>query len=138
EVFEAEATFEQLLGVALGLLLVDDLLEVLHEADDVAEAEDAAGHAVGAEELELIDALAHTGEADRCTRDVAHRQGCATACVAVELGEEDTSQPDALMKRSGSLDRVLTDHGVDDEQDVLRPSLGLDVGELLHQRLVDR
>jgi hypothetical protein len=35
---------------------IDDLLEVLHEADDVAHAEDAARHALGAELLELVEA----------------------------------------------------------------------------------
>ena len=36
------------------------------------------------------------------------------------------------------LDRVLADHRVDDEEDVLRLGLRLDVGELLHELLVDR
>ena len=37
------------LGVLLGLLLVDDLLEVLDQADDVAHAEDARREALGPE-----------------------------------------------------------------------------------------
>src|SRR5690606_20957276 len=45
--------------------LVDDGLEVLHQADDVTHAEHAAGHAVGAEELELIRGLAHADEDHR-------------------------------------------------------------------------
>ena len=62
EVVEGEVALEHARGVFLGLLLVDDLLEVLHQADDVAHAEDAARHAVGAELLELVGRLADAGE----------------------------------------------------------------------------
>jgi hypothetical protein len=55
EVLEGELAREHALGVPLGLLLIDDLLEVLHEADDVAHAQDAARHALGAELLELVE-----------------------------------------------------------------------------------
>ena len=51
-----------------GLLLVDDLLEVLHQADDVAHAEHAARHALGAELFELVELLADAGEAHRARR----------------------------------------------------------------------
>ena len=44
------------------------LFEVLHQADDVAHAEDAARHALGAELLELVERLAHAEELDRLAR----------------------------------------------------------------------
>ena len=45
----------------------------------------------------------------------------------------------AVVERGRGLDRVLADHRVDHEQHVLRLDvLVLIVGELLHQRLVDR
>ncbi len=47
-------------------------------------------------------------------------------------------RPSRSWKRLRGLDRVLADHRVDDEEDVLGLDLRLDVGELLHQRLVDR
>src|SRR5262249_12138444 len=40
QILEAEAPAQEPRGVLLGLALVDDLLEVAHEADDVAHAED--------------------------------------------------------------------------------------------------
>ena len=47
-------------------------------------------------------------------------------------------RPSALVEALRDLDRVLADHRVDDEEDVLGLDCGLDVGELLHERLVDR
>ena len=57
-VVEGEPRHEEALGGLGGLLLVDDLLGLLDEADDVAHAEDALGHALRYEGLELVDLLA--------------------------------------------------------------------------------
>ena len=62
----------------------------------------------------------------------------AAARVAVELREDDAGEVQAIVEALRDLDRVLTDHRVDDEEDVLGLGLLLDVGELLHQLLVDR
>src|SRR5690606_27872640 len=87
EVVEGELPGEDLRGVRLGLLLVDDPLEVFHQADDVAEAENAARQAVRAELLELVEALAHAEELDRLAGDLLDGEGRAAAGGAVELGE---------------------------------------------------
>ena len=47
------------------------------------------------------------------------------------------SNCDDLGELLGDVDRVLAGHGVDDEQDVVRLDRLLDVGELVHQLLVD-
>ncbi len=137
EVLEGELPLEHPLGVFLGLLLVDDALEVLHQADDVAHAEDAARHALGAELLEGVHALAHAGELDRRAGDLLDRERSAAAGVAVELGQDHARQVEPVVEGLGGLDRVLTDHGVDDEEDVVRLGLALDRRQLLHEGLVD-
>ncbi len=111
-------------GVLLGLLLVDDVLEVLHQADDVAHPEDAARHAVGAEDLELVGGLAHAGEDDGRAGDLLDAQRGAAAGVAVELGEDDAAHREAIVEGARGLDGVLADHRVDDEEDVLRRGPG--------------
>jgi hypothetical protein len=45
---------------------------------------------------------------------------------------------EALVERIGDVDRVLTGHRVEDEEDVVRAGALVDVLELLHQGLVDR
>jgi hypothetical protein len=90
--FEREVAREHpLRGVFLGLLLIDDVFEVLHEADDVAHAEDAARHALGAELLELVGGLADAAEAHGRARHLFHAERRAAARVAVELGEHDAA-----------------------------------------------
>ena len=66
---------------------------------------------------------------------VAHRQRRATAGVAVELGQDDTGEVDALLERLGRLDRGLADHRVDDEQHLVGLDRVADVGGLLHEVL---
>ena len=61
----------------------------------------------------------------------------ATAGVAVELGQHDAGEVDAVLERLGGGDRVLADHRVDDEQDLVGLDRVADVGGLLHQLGVD-
>ena len=68
---------------------------------------------------------------------VGDRQRRATAGVAVELGQDDAGEVDALLERLGRLDRGLADHRVDDEEDLVGLDRRADVGGLLHEVLVD-
>ncbi|PRQ07407.1 hypothetical protein ENSA7_28710 [Enhygromyxa salina] len=138
EVVHPEPAAEHLLGVGGGLLLVDDLLEVLHEADQVAHAQDSAGEALGSEFLELVEVLAHAQELDRLAGRGLDRQRRAAAGVTVELGQDHAGQVEALVERLGGGHRVLADHRVDDQEDVGRVHARLDVLELGHERVVDR
>ena len=82
----------------------------------VAHAEDPAGHPVGMEDVEVLELLAGGREQDRHAGDLAHRQRGAAAGVAVELGQDDAGEADALAERIGGGDGVLADHRVEDEQ----------------------
>ena len=42
------------------------------------------------------------------------------------------------MERLGGLHRILADHGIDDQQDVVGPDFGFDPVELLHEHFVER
>ena len=83
----------------LRLLLVEGLLRLLDEGEDVAEVEDAAGHPVRVERLEVVEPLAGGGEHDRPAGDRRHGQRRTAAGVAVELGEHDAGEVDAVLER---------------------------------------
>ena len=107
-------------GGVLGLLGVEDLLGLLDEAEHVAHAEDAAGHPVGVEDVEVLELLAGGREQDRHAGDLAHRQRRTAAGVAVELGQHHTGEADTLTERLGGGDGVLADHRVEDEHHLVR------------------
>ena len=71
--------------------------------EHVAHAEDAAGHAVGVELLEVGELLARGREGDRLADDLLHRQRGAAAGVAVELGEDDAVERERLVERLGDV-----------------------------------
>jgi hypothetical protein len=71
EVLHVELALEHPHRVLLGLLGIDDLLEVLHQAHDVAHTEDAARQSLGTELLDLVEALTDAEEADRLPRHFA-------------------------------------------------------------------
>ena len=105
--------------------------------EHVAHAEDAAGHPVGVEDVEVLELLAVGREQDRHAGDLAHRQRGATAGVAVELGQHDAGEADALAERLGGGHGVLADHRVEDEQHFVGVDGVADRGGLAHQLLVD-
>ena len=110
---------------------------LLDEADDVAHAEDAVGEARGMEILERVHLLADAEQLDRLAGDGAHGERRAAAPVAVDAGEHDAGEADALVEVAGEIDRVLAGQRVGDEQDLVRPRGVADLRHLLHQRLVD-
>ena len=63
--------------------------------------EDAVGHAVGMEEVEVGQALAGAGEGDRLADHLLDREGGATAGVTVELGEDHAVEGEGLVEGLG-------------------------------------
>ena len=137
EVVHVELPLQHPDGVLLRLLLVDHFLELLHQADHVAAAQDATGHAVGTELFQAIRRFAHTDELDGLAGDGLHRQRGAAAGVAVQLGEDHAVQVQPVVECLRRADSVLPNHGVDDQEDVARVGAPVDLGQLLHQQLVN-
>lgn len=127
-----------LLGELFGLLEVDRLLHVLHKGDDVAHAEDAAGHLFGVEGFKAVELFAHAHELDGLPGDHAHGKRRAAAAVAVELREDHAREIEPLVEGAGGVDRVLAQHGVDHEKRFGGLQKLGEVAYLLHHRLVDR
>ena len=138
EVGEGEVlALGDLRGDPLGLLLVEGLLGLLDQGQDVAHVEDPGGHPIGVEDLEVRHLLPGRGEEDRQAGHVPHGQGRAAAGIAVELGQDDAGDVDALLERVRGGDGVLADHGVDDEEDLVGIDGVADLGRLLHHLGVD-
>ena len=119
------------------VVVVHGALGLLDEAEHVAHAEDAVGHAVGVEEVEVGQPLARAGEGDRLADDPLDGEGGAAAGVAVELGEDDGVEREGLVEGLGGRHRVLADHGVDDQERVVRLGGRRDAPDLVHEVGVD-
>ncbi len=138
EVVEGELAVALELGRRLGRLVgVEGLLGLLDQGEQVTHVEDARGHPVGVEQVEVGELLARGGEHHRLAGHLRDRQRGTTTGVTVELGEDDAVVPDAVEERLRGVDRVLADHRVDDEEHLVGGHRVADVGGLLHQLLVD-
>ena len=126
-----------LAAAASACVLLVDLLGLLDQREDVAHAEDAAGQAVGVEQVEVLELLAGRREGDRAADDLLDRERGAAAGVAVELGEDDAVELEGLVERLGGRDRVLAGHGVDDEERVVGRHGLADAADLVHHLGVD-
>src|SRR6478609_5747102 len=89
------------------------------------------------EDIEVLELLAVGREHDRLTGDVAHGQRRTAARVSVELGEYDTGEADSVPEGLRGVYRVLSDHRVYDEQDLLRLDGVPDRRGLVHHLGVD-
>ena len=121
----------------VGDVLIERLLRLLDEREDVAHVEDAARHAIRVEDLELLELLTGGGEQDGPPGDLGDGQRGTAASVAVELGEHNAGDVDALLERLRGHHRVLADHRVDDEQHLVGVDRLANVRGLAHQLRVD-
>ena len=115
EVGEVEFSFGHALGGAHGVGFVDLVGDLLDHADDVAHAEDTVSHAGGVEFAELVDFFAFANVFDGFAGDGTHGEGGTTAGIAVELGEDDASEPHGVVEVGGYGDGLLTSGGIGDE-----------------------
>ena len=111
--------------------------DLLDQGNDVAHAQDAAGVTLGIKNLQAVDLLGHTGELDGHTGDVAHRQGRASARVAIGFGQDDAGQRQSVAEGLGRVDRVLTLHGIDHKQRLHRFEHAVELLDFAHQRFVN-
>src|SRR6266478_300249 len=87
--------------------------------------------------FERIEMLAGADELDWHLRNLLDREHGPTAGVAIELRHDDAVDCQSIVERLGAIDGVLASHAVDDEIDLLRLDLPLDLLQLLHQLFVD-
>ena len=135
---EIELALAHLLGGAHRLFGVDIGGGFLDQRDDVAHAENAAGDARRVEFLQRVEFFAGADQLDRLVGDRAHRQRRAAAAVAVDAGEHDAGQADALVEGARQIDRVLAGQRVGDQQHFVRIGGALDLGRLVHHLVVER
>ena len=137
EIVEREVRLAQLLLHLLGFFRIERGLRLLDEGEHVAHAEDARRHAVWMERLKRFKLLAHADELDRAARDRLDRQRRTASGVAVELRQNDAVDAQPLVEALGHVHGILTRHGIDDEQDLVRLDVRLDILKLLHELFIN-
>ena len=114
------------------------LLRLLDQRQDVAHAEDARRHALGVERLEAVELLATT-PANLIGLPVTWRTDSAAPPRASPSSLVSTTpvSGSASLNALRGVDRVLALHRVDDEQRLDRLQRRVQLGDLVHHRLVD-
>ena len=120
-----------------GFIEIDIGLRFFDQRQNVAHAEDAAGHAFRVKHLEAGQLLAGAGELDRRAGDMPHRQRRAAARIAIELGQNHAGERQRVVKRLGGIDGILAEHGIGHKQCFNRTDGSVQGGDLLHHRFID-
>ena len=89
------------------------------------------------ENLQRVKFLSGAEELDRLPHRRAKRESRPSPCVPIHLGEHRTVKVQALVKCPGGVDGILSRHGVDHEEDLVRGDRLLDRLHFLHHLLVD-
>ena len=89
------------------------------------------------ETLEVVQALTRRREENRRTRHAAHGQRGTATRVAIQLRQDNAREPDAITEGRRSRDRVLADHGIKDEHDLVGAHGVADGDRLVHHLLVN-
>ncbi len=113
------------------------LLGLFDQAEHVAHAEDARGHAVGMERIERFALFAHAEELDRLAGDRPHRERGTTTRVAVDLGQDHAGQRQGVIEGLGGVGGILAGHGIDHEQGFRRLDRRVHLLDLVHHVGID-
>ena len=76
----------------LRLFDINGLLYIFNQGNDVAHAENAAGHAFGIKGLEAVNLFRNADKLNRLARGEGNREGRAASAVAVQFGEDHAGQ----------------------------------------------
>ena len=112
-------------------VLVHGALGLFDQRHDVAHAQDARSHPVRMEEIEVLELLAVRGKDDGSTNNTTGAQDGTTTGVVVELGHNQTTEFQGVVEGARRLHGILSGHGVNNEEAVVRvrsAAHGLDFG----------
>ena len=137
EIVKTEGAVGNLHGGLTGLLFIELLLRLLDQGEDIAHVEDAGSHAIRVEDFEILQSFARRSEQDRLAGNGCDgKRGTATS-IAIKLGKHHAGEVHAFVERLRRLHGILTDHRVDDEQDLIRLHGIADIAGLPHQFLIN-
>ena len=125
QVVQVEFVFLHLLHGLGGCLLINGVLRLVDEGQHIAHAEDSARHSVRVERLDIVELFAYAREFYRLA---GYRQDCQSGTasgVAVQLGEDNARDVEGFIEALCDVHRVLTGHGVDNEEYLARICLAL-------------
>ena len=134
---ERKAVLAKLLLQLRRLLLVKALLRLLDKREHIAHAQNAGGHAFGVEKLDHVQLLARAHKLDGLPCGRPDGEGRAAPGVAVQLGQQNAVDPQRLVKGRGRADRILTGHGVHDQENLIGLHSALDLLQLRHELFVN-
>ena len=136
EVVQPELVAAQLALELHCALLLQPSLGALDQAHHVAHAENPLRHALGVEALELLQRLARGHVHDRRPGYGLHGQRRTAPGVAIELCHHHPVERHGVGEGFGHACRVLTGHGIHDQQHVLGLGGRAHARQLIHHRLI--
>ena len=137
EVVEVELVLLYFLLKLACLLLVELLLGALNKRYDVAHAKDAVCHTVGMEYVDGLHLLSGTNKLDRLSDNSPDTQCRTTTRVTVKFGKYHTVEVKPVIKLLGSVDSILSSHGVNDKESLVGVQSLLERCYLVHHLLVN-
>ena len=87
--------------------------------------------------LQLAQLFTHTDKFDRFLGDRFDGYGCTTAGITIHFGQDHAADVKLVIKGLGNVDRILSGHGIGNQQDVSRCNRRLDALEFAHEGFID-
>jgi len=91
----------------------------LDQADYIPHPQNPTRQTLRIKRFELLDLLTHARKFYRAFSHFPHRERCSAACIAIQLGENESSQPQRFVEMRRDIDRLLSGRGVAYQKDFL-------------------
>ena len=89
------------------------------------------------EDVEILHLFTFTDKLDWLASNGSNRHGRPTTSIAIQLGQDDPRDVQLVVKALRRFDRVLTSHGINNQQNFVWLNQLLDVDQLIHQLFVN-
>ena len=137
KILQAKGVVPKLPGHLLGLLFIEGFLGLFDEGQDIAHAQNARAHPIRVEDLQGVQLFADTDEFDGARVTARMERAAPPRASPSSLVRMTPVMPQGFMEGAGDLYRILTGHGIGDEQDFHRLQNFLEAGQFGHQLGID-
>ena len=124
-------------GQTLGFISLNRFRCLFDKADNIAHAENPAGHAFSIKFFQCILFFANTEKLDRAAGDMTDRKRRTPTAVTICTGQNNTGNPHSITERFGCCHRILTCQRIGNEQDFGRLGNAVDLTHFVHQCFID-
>ena len=137
KVIHVELAFGHALCQTFGFFGLDAFGSLFNQRHHIAHIKNTASQTCRIKFFQRILLFTDTDKFDRTAGDLPHRQRSTATRITIKTRQHNAGHTHRIIKGSRSCYRILTGHGIGNQQYFMRVCRGADITQFGHQRFID-